>query len=260
MSTGETVQYQGRSEQGVHTFVAGSHTVTAAKGVGWQCDCGQAECEHIRAAKAFWREQSGRNTAAAATGGDNPQPGAGPVAQASAAPVRSDPVMRATLPVVSAAPRDETPEWGDEVHLLNLVATLAEHVARVADALEKLVGHRGLAAPTQPFVAAESSETPDLEYPLSVYAGFDWTSIGAQLVSEDQDGATVVRWRGQLFKRRSPDNKFGKAIWFSRTTGKAEDGTPLYERLISFREISEPDPLPSKVAAKVAAPNGNGRH
>ncbi|HEX9118142.1 MAG TPA: hypothetical protein VGA61_18905, partial [Anaerolineae bacterium] len=80
------------------------------------------------------------------------------------------------------------------------------------------------------------------------------------LVSQDQDGATVVRWHGQLYKRRAPDNKFGKAIWFSRTTGKAEDGTPLYERLVTFREISEPDPLPSKVAAKVTGTNGNGRH
>lgn len=65
----------------------------------------------------------------------------------------------------------------------------------------------------------------------------------------DQYGAAIVSWRGVQFVRRSPSNKFGEAIWFSRCVGKGDDGSNIYERLITFRPLSktEVEPLPEKV-------------
>ncbi|MHC5829041.1 MAG: single-stranded DNA-binding protein, partial [Nostoc sp.] len=69
----------------------------------------------------------------------------------------------------------------------------------------------------------------------------------------DQHGAAIVGWGGQQFIRRSPANKYDPAIWFSRCTGKAEDGSNAYERLITFKPLSktEVDPLPEKVTRLV---------
>jgi hypothetical protein len=49
--------------------------------------------------------------------------------------------------------------------------------------------------------------------------------------------------------RRSPANKFGEAIWFSRCTGKDENGENKYEKLITFKPTSKiaVEPLPEKV-------------
>lgn len=70
----------------------------------------------------------------------------------------------------------------------------------------------------------------------------------------DQYGVAIVNWRGLQFVRRSPSNKFGEAIWFSRCTGKGEDGENKYERLITFKPISkkEVEPVSDKVARFVA--------
>jgi hypothetical protein len=63
----------------------------------------------------------------------------------------------------------------------------------------------------------------------------------------DNDGAAVVSWRGNQFLRRSAQNKFKPAIWFSRAIGKDENGENRYERLISFKQMAEVEPLPDKV-------------
>ena len=90
---------------------------------------------------------------------------------------------------------------------------------------------------------------PNLLYPLERFAGFDWQSIGATVLESDRHGATLVSWAGRIYSRRSPSNKFGDAIWFSRSLGKGEDGSPNYERLITFKLIRyEVDPVPEKVA------------
>lgn len=90
---------------------------------------------------------------------------------------------------------------------------------------------------------------PNWQYPLEDYASFNWENIEAVVVSTDRWGATVVNWRGQQFVRRSPDNKFGEAIWFSRSAGKDENGENKYEKLISFKPLSkvEVEPIPDKV-------------
>lgn len=94
-----------------------------------------------------------------------------------------------------------------------------------------------------------STAAPNYQQPLESFARFDWESIGVTVERSDQYGAAIVSWRGLQFVRRSPSNKFCEAIWFSRCIGKGEDGENKYERLISFKAVSqvEVDPVPSKV-------------
>lgn len=105
---------------------------------------------------------------------------------------------------------------------------------RIADALERL-------APPPPI--------PNYQFPLEAFKNFDWESIGATVEQCDASGATVICRNGLHFVRRSPSNKFGEAIWFSRSIGKDDNGQPAYERLITFRPIanSQVEPLPEKV-------------
>ncbi len=106
---------------------------------------------------------------------------------------------------------------------------------RIADTLERI-------APT-------STKAPNYQYPLESFTTFDWTSIGATIVQNDQYGAAIVSWRGQQFVRRSPSNKFDPAIWFSRCVGKDDSGENRYERLVTFKPLSkvEVEAIPEKV-------------
>lgn len=90
---------------------------------------------------------------------------------------------------------------------------------------------------------------PNYTFPLAAYAAFDWASIGAEVTGRDRDGVTRVDWFGRTFTRRGGDGKFGKAIWFSRYTGETESGQKTYARLITFKDYSEAESLPEKVAA-----------
>lgn len=67
-----------------------------------------------------------------------------------------------------------------------------------------------------------SRAAPNYQYQLENFNTFDWSSIGVTVERSDQFGAAIVSWRGLQFVRRSPANKFGEAIWFSRCTGKDE--------------------------------------
>ena len=102
-----------------------------------------------------------------------------------------------------------------------------------------------------------NTAAPNHQYALENFKDFDWASIGANVVRSDQYGAGIVSWRGQQFVRRSPSNKFGDIIFFSRCTGKDEEGNNKYERLISFKPISKVEVEP--ISAKVAAHLSNGR-
>ncbi|MBD1995995.1 hypothetical protein H6G00_05110 [Leptolyngbya sp. FACHB-541] len=103
---------------------------------------------------------------------------------------------------------------------------------RIADALERLV----------PKVA------PDYQKPLSAFKLFDWESIGATVIQSDQYGASIVEWGGKQYVRRSPANKFDPAIWFSRSSGETDaEGKTIYERLITFKDMAEPEAIPNKL-------------
>lgn len=111
-------------------------------------------------------------------------------------------------------------------------------VTRIADALD-IIARAG--APVEPGYIK----------PIGEYAGFDWTTIGATVVSSDKDGPTHLEHSGFVWTRRSPANKYSPAVWFSRANGKDADGNTKYLKLITFREISDADPIPDKVAAAI---------
>lgn len=94
---------------------------------------------------------------------------------------------------------------------------------------------------------------PNYQLALESWTSFDWGSIGATVERVDSDGVAVVSWHGFLFNRRSPANKFGEAIWFSRCVGKDERGENQYEKLCTFKPLAklEVEPLPDKVSRLV---------
>ena len=103
----------------------------------------------------------------------------------------------------------------DTDRLLNLLE-------RIATALERI---------------APAESAPNLSYDLSEFNNFDWEAIGAKVEIKDQYGPAVVIWGGNRFIRRSPE-KYDPAIFYSRCIGK-ENNRNLYERLITFKELSK---------------------
>lgn len=106
-------------------------------------------------------------------------------------------------------------------------------------------------------IALTNAPAPNFVKPIAAYADFDFTAIGALVRQRDAHGPTELEWGGYLWTRRSPQNKFGEAIWFSRATGKDAEGNVKYVRLITFKKMGEAEPLPRKVEAMVErkAPN-----
>jgi DdrB-like protein len=102
-------------------------------------------------------------------------------------------------------------------------------------------------------IAFSSNPAPNYQRPLSEFLTFDWPSIGATVLNRDDDGVTAVEWNGQVFTRRSPNNKFDAAVWFSRHFGKDSDGKNKYLRLITFKPPSESGPIGAK-AKKAIGP------
>jgi len=84
-------------------------------------------------------------------------------------------------------------------------------------------------------MSISSNPAPNYRRPLSDYQDFDWASIGAIVLKEDIDGATEVEWNGQVFTRRSPQNSYDAAIWYSRSVGKDSDGCDLKDRMAVIR-------------------------
>ena len=110
---------------------------------------------------------------------------------------------------------------------------------------ELVVSLDRIARNTQP----AAPEEPDMQRPIEAFVGFDWDSIEATVVKADEFGAALLEHSGRLWTRRSPANKFGEAIWFSRPDGKDAEGNVKYLRLITFRKVADAEPL-SPAAAK----------
>ncbi len=117
---------------------------------------------------------------------------------------------------------------------LQLQQQVIESMTRIALALEQMI----------PQAAA-----PNYQFALKDYGTFDWASIGAVVADYDTDGATAILWNKNVYLRRSPSNKFGAAIWFSRCVGKDAMGANIYERLITFKALSVPEPLPQRATS-----------
>lgn len=121
---------------------------------------------------------------------------------------------------------------------LQLQQRVIESLSRIAIALEQMI-------PT--------GAAPNYQFELKDFATFDWASIGAVVVARDGDGPTVVNCKNNSYFRRSPSNKFGAAIWFSRCNGKDEKGATIYERLCTFKALRdiEVEALPTKVTSRL---------
>jgi hypothetical protein len=102
-------------------------------------------------------------------------------------------------------------------------------------------------------IAISSNPAPNYQRSLSEYPGFDWSRIGAAVLKEDSDGVTVVEWNGKTFTRRSANNKYPEAIWFSRPAGKDADGNIRYERLVTFKRPSEAEPIAAKAKRAISS-------
>lgn len=111
---------------------------------------------------------------------------------------------------------------------------IIELLSRIAITLEQMI----------PLQAA-----PNYQFALDKFATFDWPSIGAVVADYDSDGASAILWRKNVYLRRSPTNKFGAAIWFSRCVGRDEKGANIYEKLITFKAMSDAEPLPERVVS-----------
>jgi len=112
-----------------------------------------------------------------------------------------------------------------------------------------------IATALEAWLAAQAPATPpDHVRNITDFATFDWSTIGAYVIESDQYGPSLVEHKGKTYKRRSPENKYDPAIWFSRAAGKDEDGSNLYERLITFKEFKPAEPLSRGAEAKAGAP------
>ena len=123
----------------------------------------------------------------------------------------------------------------DERTYLNLQKRIAESLTRIAIALELMIPQKA---------------APNYQLELQNFTTFDWSSIGAKVAERDSGGASAILWRNNIYVRRSPTNKFGDAIWFSRCTGRDEKGANQYERLITFKAMSNATPLPGVIASR----------
>lgn len=92
-------------------------------------------------------------------------------------------------------------------------------------------------------------EAPNYQLRLEDFATFNWASIDAIVERHDAQGAAIVSWKGKQFVRRSPTNKYGPVVFFSRCTGKDEQGDNQYERLCTFKSLErvKVEPIPEKV-------------
>lgn len=124
----------------------------------------------------------------------------------------------------------------NDERIIELLASIAGSLAEIARNTER-----------------ERPEEPNLQRPIEQFRGFDWGGIEATVVKADEWGAAIVEWNGRLWTRRSPENKFGEAIWFSRAAGKDAEGKNLYLRLITFKRVGDAEPL-SRAAERAITP------
>jgi hypothetical protein len=101
-------------------------------------------------------------------------------------------------------------------------------------------------------LAAAVNPSPDYRQPLARYGSFNWQSIDAVVMNSDGGGPTFVKWGGLVYTRRCKvDQRFGSAIWYSKSAGKNGDGENKYHTLIKFTDkISPPAAVPSEILRK----------
>lgn len=97
-------------------------------------------------------------------------------------------------------------------------------------------------------VLASAIAAPNYRRPIHEYGpNFDYAALGIKVVSVDgRKLATVIEWNNHRFTRRIGGKKFGKAVWFSRPTGRGDDDgdSATWERVLTFKNYSEAEDLP----------------
>lgn len=112
---------------------------------------------------------------------------------------------------------------------------LMERFVQALEAQNRLLGQIGITLDRLAGAGVDPDEGPEFEKGLEAFKDFDWSTINASVLATDEFGATLVEWQGRPWKRRSPENEFGTAIWFSRCVGKDDSGRNLYAKLITFK-------------------------
>ena len=138
--------------------------------------------------------------------------------------------------------------------LANLLRQANENHAELVAAVDRLTQVIGAAAAAQAAGDIDPDDAPEIEMPLERFHNFDWATIGAQVLAEDEYGPAIISYGGKAFKRRSPDNQFDPAIWFSRAVGKDDAGKNKYVRLITFKPMSDKvEPMGRKAERAVSS-------
>lgn len=115
--------------------------------------------------------------------------------------------------------------------IIPLLESIARSLERIALSLES---------------SQKEKPAPNYQKRLEEFKNFDWSAIGAEVEKVDNFGVATVIWEDRRFIRRSPENAYGAAIYFSRLIGKDAEGRNRYERLIIFK----PDPEVSPISRK----------
>jgi len=119
------------------------------------------------------------------------------------------------------------------MEIIEALEKIEQHLARIAEALDA------------------DRPPPAYRYTLAAYPGYNWSSIDAEGLEHDDNGATRVMWHRHIYTRRS-NPKYGHGVWFSRGAGRDDDGNAKYERLITFSTMAPVEPLPASVSAGMA--------
>lgn len=134
-------------------------------------------------------------------------------------------------------PQQATPPANTTQALLAVISAQGRLLARISDTLDQIASNTAPAS-------------PNYRKPYADYPGFDWTTLGAVVTATDGDGAAAVEWNGYDYTRRAGTGKYGRAIWFSRPTGKDAEGNNTYVRLVTFKDYTEAEPLPAQAQTK----------
>jgi DdrB-like protein len=101
-------------------------------------------------------------------------------------------------------------------HAEKLIVTLGQRISEQNGILRAIAASlQGVESHLRQ-IAVSSNPAPNYQRHLSEYPTFDWPSIGATVLNRDGDGVTAVEWNGQVFTRRSPNNKSESIVFCAK--------------------------------------------
>jgi hypothetical protein len=139
-----------------------------------------------------------------------------------------------------------------EVGCKELIIALGQRINTQNEILQSIAGSLATIAQAMQVNVKANAAAPNLRKSLAVFGSFDWVAAGIEVIESDDSGPSLVEWNGKQFTRRAGAGKFGESIWFSRSIGKDEAGENQYERLITFKDYSQAEAVPTAVRKKVA--------